>query len=427
MIHNTQKKIRIALFGNTCNCLYQIAKAIRRDASFDVHLFIDKRSDPQQLPESDDPELLNDYPEWIHKGKYITPKTLILPWLSDLTKEMKKFDIIIVSHFGPLYSQFSGKPSIFISGGADLVVHPFALSYLFMYYTNWPDRIGALFMSFWQKRGLRRCTEIWSQPFYPFEKALKKLKIDRDKIAPFSIRLIIDTQKFQKTPPKDAYMSDLIRSIKNEYDFTIFHPSRILVDKRKKYIDVGFWKNNDLLFKGYQYFLNKNKNNRAVLLLIDRPASKDKEIAQNIIEELGIADKVLWLKPPRPFGFTRDELIPIYTISDVVADDFGAGWFGSIVIEGLAVGSPVLSYVDEKVMNQLYPWHPIISANTVESIAQKLTLLYLDKEYRVKQSELGIKWIRQFHSYDVVAGYYSQHIQDLVKRISITDDRSEKS
>src|SRR5207248_4826794 len=56
-----------------------------------------------------------------------------------------------------------------------------------------------------------------------------------------------------------------------------------------------------------------------------------------------LTDQVLWLQPPRPDGFTRDELIDLYAISDVVADQFGAGFFGYVVLEALSVGRPVLS------------------------------------------------------------------------------------
>ena len=50
----------------------------------------------------------------------------------------------------------------------------------------------------------------------------------------------------------------------------------------------------------------------------------------------------------------------LYHRSDVVADEFGVGWFGYVTLEGLASSRPVLCHLDEQVMATMYPEHPIL-------------------------------------------------------------------
>jgi hypothetical protein len=87
-----------------------------------------------------------------------------------------------------------------------------------------------------------------------------------------------------------------------------------------------------------------------------------------------------------------------YSIADLVADEFATGWFGSIVVEGMACSKPTFCYVDESVMKQLYPWHPIISAKEPEEIAELIAMFYFNKEKSIQQGELSRKWVEEFHS-----------------------------
>ena len=37
-----------------------------------------------------------------------------------------------------------------------------------------------------------------------------------------------------------------------------------------------------------------------------------------------------------------DHMVALYQAADVVADEFGVGWFGYVTLEGLACGRPAL-------------------------------------------------------------------------------------
>jgi glycosyltransferase involved in cell wall biosynthesis len=128
---------------------------------------------------------------------------------------------------------------------------------------------------------------------------------------------------------------------------------------------------------------------------------------------------VLWLEPPRPEGFTRHELVQLYRVSDVVADDFGIGWFGAVALEGLATERPVVTYIDDAVMSTLYPWHPMVSARTAADVADRLTELARDPELRREIGTEGRRWVEAFHSHDKAGEIYVSQILALAGRLGL--------
>jgi glycosyltransferase involved in cell wall biosynthesis len=386
-------KIKIAFFGNTCNNFFQFIKLLGNDDELDLHLYIDNKSDPQQLPENDDPELADNYPNWIHIGSYITPKTIIFPWLSPLVKEFDKYDLVVVSHFGPVFTTFSKTPSIFFPAGADLTVHPFAISYFNLYYHSLREKFGSLFMSFWQKKGIRRCNEVWVSQFKPYQMALERLKIPEKQIGEY-IPVVYD---LSKNSNKKIVLPE-VKQLKIKYDFIIFYPTRIMLSENEKMRKTGNWKGNDVFMRAYKLFVDKNPKLRSILLLIDRPASKDVNIMRALITKLELNNKVTWLKPKNGFGFSRSELLGFYSIADVVPNEFAAGWFGSIVLEALSCGVNVVSFLDEEAMSKMYPWHPILSEKEPDKISLLLEKLCFDTAFKEENAKKGPLWVSKYHS-----------------------------
>ncbi|GEM_PF-1935284 len=404
------KKIKIGFFGNTCNNQYQTIKLLKSDDRFDLHLFIDNNSDSQQLPESDDPELKGNYPDWIHFGNYISIKSMLFPWNSLLTNEFKKCDIIIVSHFGPVFSNFSKKPTIFFPNGSDITVHPFAISFINLYYHTFKQKIGALFMSFWQRKGIRNSYEIWTQPFYQNLYGLNKLKVPKSKISEDHFPIIIDLKKNEM----DAFeLVEEARFLRSKYDFIIFHPSRIMLSENIKMKRTAMWKANDILIEAYKIFIENNPEIKAILILIDRPASYDKEKLRAIINNQGLNDKVIWLKPNNGFGYSRKELAGLYSISDVVADDFGIGGFGSIVVESLCFGINTLTYIDNDIAKKMYPWHPVLISKNPYEMSTILERLHYDKEFKTENASKGPGWVKEFHTGEYVKNQYIKRLLEI--------------
>jgi glycosyltransferase involved in cell wall biosynthesis len=415
--------MKVAFYGNIANIFYQIVKALREQSSIDAHLYIDVLDPMGMRPESDTPTLKNHYPHWIHQGRYLNRTSILFPWRSELIKELQQYDLVMVSYLGPMFSQFIQRPAIFFTTGSDLTFFPFPRDFRFLYKSLYEKIIGYI-KGYWQRGGIRRVQEIWTQPFTPFTDALEKLGIPLNRISPVYFPLIIDTQKFKYDEEARFMKHEHIQEIVSTYDFVIFHPSRMMIQDHPSLKASGQWKRNDLLFRGFAHFLEKSGSKRSALLLPDRTQSNDLALAKKLIVEMGLESHVFLAKPPRSEGFTRDELIHFYSISDVVTDNFSSiGWFGNVVLEGLAMSRPVISYIDEEVMGKLYPWHPILSANTEEGIADHLMALYDDPKYKWEVGCKGREWIEEFHSGKKTSALYVKQIMGLCDRIASGPDR----
>jgi len=402
--------MKIALYGNTCNNFFAVVRALRGSSDFDAHLYIDHDAASNQLPESDDPSLVDGYPAWIHRGRYRTLASRLWPRTSPLARELEQYDLVIVSGHGVQLAPYVHRPFIFYTTGWDITVAPFP--FRFMSRPKGPaEHVSALLNGLWQRRGIAAVSQIWSQPFAPFVTAQRKLRVSRNKVVPGYFPIMLDTELFRCDPTASTSTDQNVRQLLQGHDFVLFHPSRMMTNQARPYVDAGQWKGNDLLLEGFARFVTANPQARPVLGLIDRKS--DREIADPIIARLRLERYVAWLKPSHDYGFDRVELLPFYSVADVVADEFGVGWFGSIVVEGLSMGKPVLCHLDEAVMATLYPWHPILTPRTPEEIAESLGQLYRDPGERKRRGELGRRWAEEFHSIHHAAARYATQIKDL--------------
>jgi glycosyltransferase involved in cell wall biosynthesis len=408
--------MRIGLYGNTCNNLFSVTRALRAGSDIDAHLFIDDDADWIQLPEHEDPQLCHEYPDWIHKGPYRPLASRVWPRATPLLSELREFDMVMVSGHGVRLAPFVDRPFIFYVTGWDLTVSPFPIRF-FSRPEGLGRRVSAMIGGTWQRKGIRAAAEIWSQPFAPFVTALTRLDVPREKIVSKYFPLMIDTDLFSCDPQAAASADPNVRRVVDDHDFVVFHPSRMMINRAPRFIDTGQWKGNDKLFEGFARFVSANPQARPVLALIDRTASPDILQARSLITRLGLDSRVVWLKPPRGPGFERHDLVRFYSVADVVADEFGVGWFGSVVVEGLSVGKPVLCYLDAEVMQQLYPWHPVLSPRTEDEIAECLTDLYRDPARRARLGDVGRRWAVEFHSFQNAGTRYVGQIRELVRAL----------
>jgi hypothetical protein len=426
-INAKSSTVRVALYGNMCNFLYQIAKSLRvPDASgrvVDAHLFIERSADLQNLPESDDPELAGRYPDWIHVGDWLQGRSRLLgivyPAALPVLAQWKKFDLVVVSAEGPSAALFCGKPFIFLTGGGDLTLMPFADRANAL-----DDRAGMLkslawrLRAHWQRRGIAAASAIVTQPFKPFLDSLSQLGIPTGRIAGTTSLLSLDTDRFRRLPAEQIGMQGMQAERLRQSDFVIFHPSRMMIRDTAVLRATGQWKANDSLLRGYADFVSRHSAKRPLLALIDRVHSFDIDLAKAEIRRLGIEEHVIWLKGPSQEGFARHELIELYSLSHVVADDFGAGWFGSVALEACATECAVLTYVDEQAMRAMYPWHPFVNARTPEEIAEQLDLLAREPALRLQAGRRGRSWAIEFHASQQPHAGLKAEIDTLLTRLN---------
>lgn len=410
--------MKVAFYGNVCNNFYTLAKALRNELHIDAHLYLNYKADIQNRPESDDPRLKNNYPDWIHLSK----KWDNIPFLKKLDrtfiKELNKYDAVFLSELGISLAPYIKSKTVFYVTGGDLTQVPFPWKFA-RKFKNPLDRLKWEYFGFMQRRGIKKCTKIITQPFFPFANALKELGVRSEQISKCYFPILMDTEFIKRNDHADQQIDAVNKALLAPFAFTILHPSRINLDKSIGGVHSGQWKGNDNLFKGLAIFIKKHNVHDACIAMPYRIFSPDIPKAINIIRELGIEKNIVWLKPPTPEGFPRKELMNFYSLADVVADEFATGWFGSIVVEGMACGKPTFCYVDEAVMKQLYPWHPILSAKEPEQIAELIATFYFDKEKRERHGELSRKWAEKFHSIkqgtDIYINNFKNDLGDIIK------------
>lgn len=406
----SEKYPRIAFYGNIANIFYTIAKALRSSSSIDVHLYLESDTELVQSPESEDPELKKGYPHWIHKDKKWNLRSVFFFWRENIARELNQYDLIILAGRGVVLAPLIRRKTAFYVTGGDLTLIPFYKRFRLIYASPIiKTRIGQAL----QRIGIGSVDEIWTQPFSPFKMALKRLKINERKIMDKYFPLIIDSALFSFDENSFKSTDRNIRRILDNYKFVVFHPSRLMINPHEELQEAGQWKQNDLLFKSFADLVVRHKATDAVLVMPDREVSPDVLTAKRMIQELGIENNVVWIKGDKKDGFTRNELVKFYSIADVVADDFGIGWFGAVVLEGLSVGKPVLSYVDNEVMPLLYPWHPLLSSNTQAGNFEFLKKLYNEPGFKAEQGKKGREWIEQFHSKESAAKLYLNQFASL--------------
>src|SRR6185369_16680425 len=108
------------LYGNMCNNFYTLAKTLRKELNIDAHLYLSDNVDFQHKPESDDPELLNNYPDWIHMAPEWDAFLYLRKWDKRFINELNKYDIVFLSDLGPAMAPKIKGKTIFFTTGSDI-------------------------------------------------------------------------------------------------------------------------------------------------------------------------------------------------------------------------------------------------------------------------------------------------------------------
>jgi len=289
--------------------------------------------------------------------------------------------------FGP----GSSRPYIFFPAGYDLTALPFPWRAKELRNRGLPD-IKAGVVSFQQKRGIVNATGVWTYGFRPFREALQRLGLPAPKPGDY-LPVAFDHELFSYSEPVD-------RDDESAKELYVLHPSRLLMRRTEFLEDIGRNKRNELLFEGIAKTIESG--NRVKLVMIERDSSSDIELAKQWLDQLGIADCVTWISRDMREGLNHLRMVELYRECDVVADDFGAGWFGGVALEGASVGRPVVNKIEPETMSSLYPEHPFLHASTADEIRSRLEAL-VDPVYRRSVGELSSMWAVKHHGRENVA------------------------
>ncbi len=140
----------------------------------------------------------------------------------------------------------------------------------------------------------------------------------------------------------------------------------------------------------------------ARLVLIEREGSSDQDVAKKLFHELGVADRVQWLRARTRFGFTWSEMADLYRSYDIVGSEF-AGWTGLITLEGASSGKPVITCLEDDAMGSMYPdGHPFVQATNPREVCDAIMML-ADPGRRLSIGKSSREWILNYHDRSTVA------------------------
>lgn len=156
----------------------------------------------------------------------------------------------------------------------------------------------------------------------------------------------------------------------------------------------------------------RGDNPRAALIL--SRWGRDLRATEALIEELGIADRIIWRRPMHKL-----KLLDHYRAADVVLDQFheAVGTFGTVTAEALSCAKPVIMYFNPEVHEWCLPEiPPIQSALTELEIEQRLVELASDPARRERVGRESRDWIIKWHGWERCAGDHLEMYREVMER-----------
>lgn len=429
--------VRVAFVGNIANNFFREVSALQDSKLIKADLFLyqDENTPNTEFPESDAPGLV--YPDWIEflpayrwatYAAVLSSYPLLKAWnksIDRVAEQLDRYDLCVFSGPELLLLPFLKTKTLFRATGSDLTMFPVMSpdEFFSLRPKGKPDwQRGFLsslkkIVEFYVRRkayrnAIRKATYLQGG-FQPYDWAFDRLKRVNGQPVSF-LRLAIDTDRFKRSREK-AEVADKRWGLSDK-EFIVFMPSRVMLRESSLHRATGQWKGSDQAILGFKKLiemLGEEAAEGVVLVLPDRTRSDDLDAAKQLVDQLSISDHVQFVKGNNAGGLTRSELITLYSRADVVMDDFGAGWYGSVVVESLSCGCPTVSYVRDTDMRNISPWHPIQVARFADDIADTLHRLHNDADLRSQVGKKSREWIKQYHSSEAIKAIYEREIPSL--------------
>lgn len=182
-------------------------------------------------------------------------------------------------------------------------------------------------------------------------------------------------------------VSELRAELQRELDadFLVFFPTRHDWVPGIGYAD----KANDLLFRALGRLVASGRRIGVVLCGWGQNIPQSKQL----IAELGLQDRVRWIPPASAVVYNR-----YCQAVDLVADQFKLGAFGGVLYKALCNRAPVLSYLDESLMEKVYPeMPPILNGRTTDELEALLVNAMDDRQALRALGLAGRAWVDRHH------------------------------
>ncbi len=179
-------------------------------------------------------------------------------------------------------------------------------------------------------------------------------------------------------------------------EICILNGARIVISRKNKSIGQIDLKATEILINGFTKFVKKGGKGK--LILFEKGASKDIEIAKNLIKSNGIKTSVRWLKELEISKFLKK----IGEV-DIVADQLGDSFPGLVTADALAIGTPVMANMRNSYFAKYFgEIIPGINVKSAEDIAINLNFYRKNKDLLKEISWKGKEFYFQNLSIDKI-------------------------
>jgi len=169
-------------------------------------------------------------------------------------------------------------------------------------------------------------------------------------------------------------------------DLLLFHPTR-----QDWVPDTGYAdKSNDVFLRAFAGL--RQRGCRVGLICCEWGGNVEQSRA--LLDSLGVSKYVKWIPPQAITPFER------YCMGcDIVVDQFKLGAFGGVVFKAMAVGAPILTYLDIERLSAQYPLPPpVINCRTQGDIIGAIEGIFSTPQKLESLGTASRAWMKQFHS-----------------------------
>jgi len=130
---------------------------------------------------------------------------------------------------------------------------------------------------------------------------------------------------------------------------------------------------------------------------------RDVERTEKLAEDLGLDVKFIDKVP-------HDSMNQLYWGSDIVLGSFGVGQLGTVAIEAMASGRPVVHHI----LRGFYPSCPLEEFTSPKEVSQTLTELLTDEKEVKMRVAVQLKYVKTSHSAPILAEKLTKIYDELV-------------
>ena len=276
----------------------------------------------------------------------------------------------------------------------------------------------------------------FGQTFFPYGLDLPLLKMFGKKIVMSycgsDVRLAEIEKKYNKYYFLINYSPDTIdynrlKKIKIRWQ-SLFVNKAIVCRNQYLYIEKYFktrniieniWINNSLEMKKYTPYQYTTKKVPTLVHAPSNRAVKGTNFVRKAIKDL--KEQGYDFNYLEVHQVPNDEAQRIYREeADIIIDQFIIGAVGSLTLEGMYAGKPVVTYLYEEAQQRFCPDIPIINT-TVDDLTEKLAWIIDNPEKRIRLGKLGRKFVERHCDREKI-------VSDLVKEyeLLLTPNKSRK-